>query len=373
MYSRLFIFSFSGIFWLSGCRVSLVREAEAGEAGVVVLSEQQRIGAGVRVSPLSYRSLRVEKKLWGRTVVLAHSQASLHTPMEGVVREILIQEGQKVSRGEVCFWIYAPAAIELQRQYGEAYQQKQALVVRLAQQESLAAQRFLSLSEIEQSRRQLRQIDQQLYALERQLMYVGIIPDTLGRIGLLPVRAPLSGYVSRVSAVMGQYMRMETELARLVSTADLHADFYLTEGDLGWVRTGMPLWVRLPALPEAGEIATRIEYIAQVEDSTGPHLIAHTGLRNLPYAIGAGIPVEGRTYIQQESLLVVSKGAVVYHGRQPYVFWAESDSVFRPIPVQATFVDTMAIIRGEQVRLSLPVVTQGAAFIAAQAWTMGEE
>jgi cobalt-zinc-cadmium efflux system membrane fusion protein len=221
MCSRLFIFSFSLVWFGVGC-ASKVGGGEGAyrQEEVVVLSALQRAGGGVRVEALKPQALRIEKRLWGKTVILAHSQASLHAPMEGIVREIIIREGQWVPKGAVCFWIYAPGALDLQKQYAETYQQRQATLVRLAQQESLAQQRLLSLSEVEQTRRTLKALERQLYSLEGQLRYVGLEPDTLGQVHLLAVRAPISGHVSRVSVVLGQYVRMETELARLVDNTE---------------------------------------------------------------------------------------------------------------------------------------------------------
>jgi cobalt-zinc-cadmium efflux system membrane fusion protein len=374
MYSRLFIFSFSLVWFGVGCASKVGGGEEAyRQEEVVVLSVLQRAGVGVRVEALKPQALRIEKRLWGKTVILAHAQASLHAPMEGIVREIIIREGQWVPKGAVCFWIYAPGALDLQKQYAETYQQRQATLVRLAQQESLAQQRLLSLSEVEQTRRMLKALERQLYSLEGQLRYVGLEPDTLGQVHLLAVRAPISGHVSRVSVVLGQYVRIETELARLVDNTDLHADFYLTERDLGWVRVGMPLEVFFPGLPELKPISTRIEYVAQVDDTTGTHLIAHAALEGLRMPIAAGVPVEGRTFIVQDSVYVVPRSAVVFHGRQAYLFMVEGDSVFRPVGVEANFIDTLAVVRGEGLRLGMPIVVEGAPYVGAQLWTVGEE
>ncbi len=373
MCSRLFTFSFSLVWLVGGCSSEGAHQVGETRRSRVVLSAIQRVGSGLRVEALRPRLLPVEKRLWGKTVILSHSQASLHAPMEGIVREIVIREGQWVPKGAVCFWIYAPGALQLQKQYAEAYQQRQATLMRLTQQESLAQQKLISLSEVEQTRRSLKIIESQLYSLAKQLEYIGLDPDTLGQVGLLGVRAPIGGYVSRIPVVIGQFVRMDTELARLVDNTDLHADFYLTEGDLSWIRVGLPLEVYFPALPAMQPVSTRVEYIAQVEDSAGTHLIAHAALRGLSLSIPAGVPVEGRTFISQDSQYVMPRSAVVFHGRQAYVFVAEADSIFRPLPVEATFIDTLAVIRGDSLRIGLPVVVAGTPFLAAQLWAVDEE
>jgi hypothetical protein len=41
--------------------------------------------------------------------------------------------------------------------------------------------------------------------------------------------------------------------------------------------------------------------------------------------------------------------------------------------VKAEFLDTLAVVEGQQLRPGIPVVVGGAAFLGAQLWTVGEE
>jgi hypothetical protein len=70
---------------------------------------------------------------------------------------------------------------------------------------------------------------------------------------------------------------------------------------------------------------------------------------------------------------VVPRSAVVFHGRQAYLFMVEGDSVFRPVGVEANFIDTLAVVRGEGLRLGMPIVVEGAPYVGAQLWTVGVE
>ncbi len=343
-------------------------EAIPSELKEVRLSAEQVRGANIRLRRLELEAVYRKRRLWGKTVVLSHSQANLHAPLEGKIEAILIREGQQVQTGDICFWLYAPGAIDLQRRYAETYQQLRLAEVRLSQVESLFTQGATTQFELEQARRNWSQTKVQLQVLRDQLGYLRLSPDTSGRLGLVPIRALLSGSIMHVGVVLGQYVRPETELARIINLADLHADFYLTEQDLAWIRSGMVMTVRLPALPQAASVETRIEYVAPVQDSGGTRLIAHVPLRVPSYAIPAGVPVEGYVTTLEGKAFVLPQAALAFHGNRYYVFRAEADTIFYPEAVDVTFVDTLALVRSQRLPEGTLVVESGAAFLAAQLW-----
>lgn len=369
MSSRLFIFSFSLLsLFLGGCSTVSSAGGDSEEIRVLRLSREQVRGAGVEVGVLGLGEVYRARRLWGKTVVLSHSQASLHAPLEGKVEAILIREGQRVQAGQLCFWLYSAGAIDLQRRYAETYQQLRLAEVRLSQVESLYTQGAATQFDLEQARRSWSQLNVQLRVISDQLRYLSLGPDTSGRLGLVPIRAPLSGSITSVGVVIGQHVRPETELARIVNLSDLHADFYLTERDLAWIRPGMVVEVSLPALVQATPVETRIEYVAPVQDSGGTHLIAHVPLRVPGYAIPAGVPVEGSVRVFEGQAFLLPKAALAQHEGQYYIFRAEADTLFYPEPVEVEFLDTLVAIRSSKLGSGISVVRRGASFLAAELW-----
>ncbi|MCS7163307.1 MAG: efflux RND transporter periplasmic adaptor subunit [Bacteroidia bacterium] len=356
---------------LAGCGSAPVVEPTSKDA--LRLSPLQWRGAGLVVGPLRRDSVWEEVKLVGRTVVLAHAQARVHARVEGTIEHIAIREGQYVSAGQPLFVLYSAQLIDLQRQYLEVWARLQAAARRLNVQESLARGGLVSAAELAQVRAEQRQLEVQWQALQRQLELLGIRPDTSGEIRLLIVRAPIAGYVTRIAVGMGEYVRPEQPLAHIVNPSDLHADLYISERELSWLAPGMPIRLRLPALPEMGFLSSRIEYLAQVEDTQGTALVAHVRLPPTPYPLFAQIPAEGYVRRLRGLFYAVPLAGLGYRGDKPYIFALKPDSTFWPIPVQATFLDTLALIEAPELREGLPIVQRGASFLAAQLWQIGEE
>lgn len=373
MYSRLFIFSFSLLLWVGGCRQAApVPEVNDKSGDTLRLSMEQAEGVGVSVAPLRRRPIREKVRLLGRTMVLAHSQGRAHSRVEGTVEAILVREGQYVHAGQELFRLYSSTVIDLQRQYVELYTRWRTVERRLAIQESLFAQAVVTQTEVIQSRSELRQVAAQLRALYNQLQLLGLEPDTSGEIRLLSIRAPIEGYITRITVSMGEYVRTDQPLAYIVNLRDIHADLHISEKELAWLREGMPVVLRLPGLPQAGMLHSRIEYIAQVEDTAGRHLLVHVRIPSVPYPLFAGIPIEGIIERDYGEHFVVSREALGFHGGQAYVFIQQGET-YLPVPVQVSFLDSLALIEGRELREGMPVVHRGAAFLASQLWQVGLE
>lgn len=373
MFSRLFIFSFSVGVCLMGCAEKPSAPAsEANANDSLHLTAQQAEGAQVVVLPLQRRTVRETVRLIGRTIVLAHSQGRAHARVEGTVEAILIREGQYVSAGQELFRIHSASVIDLQRQYVELHTRWRAAQRRLALQDSLFARELLAKGDLLQTRTELGQIEAQLRALKSQLQLLGVEPDTTGQLRLLSIRAPLEGYISQVSVSLGEYVRPDRPLAYIVNLNDIHADLHISEKELSWLRQGMPVALRLPGLPQVGTLPSKIEYIAQVEDTAGRHLLVHVRVPKVPYPLFAGTPIEGLIERDRGEHFVVPREALGFHNGQAYIFQKANDK-YLPLPVQASLMDTIALISGESLREGLPVVQRGGAFLAAQLWQVSSE
>lgn len=372
MCSRLFIFSFSLLGLVGGCSSPAQASPEAENSDTLRLTAAQQIGASLQIAPLRRDSVWEAVRLVGRTVVLAHSQGQVHSRVEGTIERILVREGAYVQAGQVLFLLYSGPALELQRQYTEAYQRWLSAKRRLAQQESLATAQLTSAAELNQARTEVRQGEVQLRTLATQLQLLGLSADTSGKLSLLPIRAPLSGYITSVQTTIGEYVRPDKVLAQIVNLSDLHADLYLSERELSWLRLGMQVQLRFPALPELNLPPTQVEYVSQVQDTAGTALVAHVKVPPTSQPIFASTPIEGLILRYKGQFFQAPAQSVVYHGRQAYVFTQVAEGVFYPLPVQVTLQDTLALLEGAALREGLPLVVRGASFLAAQLWQLSE-
>lgn len=371
MFSRSFIFSFSLV--LLRCASGGFPSEEGSRGDTLFLSEVQRRGARIEERPLRGDTLWETVRLVGRTVILAHAQAQVHSRVPGLIEGIFVREGQYVQAGQVLFRLYSSQVVDLERQYGEARQRYLMAMRRAAQQESLRTSQLTSLAEVAAAQAELRQAQAQVRAVETQLRLIGVQPDTSGSLHGVVLRAPISGYVTQVTTSMGQYIVPEQSLAHIANPQDLHADLYISERELGWVKPGLEVRLRFPAIPEIPPLLSHVEYVAQMQDSAGTHLVVHVRIPPTEYPLFAGIPIEGYVRRSLGRGFLVPPEALGYRGREAYVFARVAEGAFAPVPVRELRRDSLVWVAGDRLREGLVIAWQGAAFLAAQLWQVGQE
>ena len=220
------------------------------------------------------------------------------TDVSGIVREISVQEGQQVAKGEVLF-VLDPApfrhavdqaranlqqtALQLRSMQSEyrhiqrdiAAQEAavQLAIVQFERQQQLVNTQSVSRSAYDQARFGLEQAQQQLAALraqaEQQLAKLGNAgaegpveqhPQYLAAAAQLAeaerqlehatVRAPFAGTVTRVAQLQpGQYLAAATPAFGLVSSDSFWVEAQPKETDLTHVRPGAPATVTVDTYP----------------------------------------------------------------------------------------------------------------------------
>ena len=213
----------------------------------------------------------------------------------GMVKEVLVQENQRVAAGQPLFRIDdAPFRLAVSRAEAKvaqarldvgalkaSYHEKQA-EIQVARtktsfaardqqrQADLAARNFISAAKLDESRQNTDLNRQQVGALEQDLKRIA---ESLGGDPDLPleshpgykealaeleqakldlsrveVRAPMAGVVSKPPKP-GQYLAPGSIALALVASGDLWVEANFTETDLTYVRPGQPVKVRVDTYP----------------------------------------------------------------------------------------------------------------------------
>ena len=93
-------------------------------------------------------------------------------------------------------------------------------------------------------------------------------PENLGNPALVPLRAPVSGVVTRIDVHAGARVGPKMPLMQIADLRRVWVTVEVPEAQLAWIRAGRPAEVRLPALP--GEVfETPIDYVfPQIDPAT---------------------------------------------------------------------------------------------------------
>lgn len=205
-------------------------------------------------------------------LVTRRSTQALTTPEQGVVKEVLVKEGQRVEAGQPLVvldpQVQRSDVAELGRQLeaedarlASAKDRVRERIAGLQRQEaidrrvleplqSLAAQggsRMLDVAEkerlLEATRRELAEARRELVTLnyESQRTQAQLRADLVGarsKLELVTLRAPVNGTVINLQAQTGQVVSGQAALLKLVPNDELQAQVFAPNRDLAFIRPG---------------------------------------------------------------------------------------------------------------------------------------
>lgn len=161
--------------------------------------------------------------------------------MGGSVHHLSLLPGQYVQKGEVIATLENPTFINLQQSYLEALAQTEYLQKEYDRQQVLAAQDVASQKRLQQSKADYLSEKSRLSAASAQLTLLGINLQALQSNGLepyLPIKAPLSGYITNMNANVGKYFNAGEPICDIINKERLLLQLTAYEKDLSQLHIG---------------------------------------------------------------------------------------------------------------------------------------
>jgi membrane fusion protein, heavy metal efflux system len=220
----------------------------------------------LRLSPEATRSLQVEiepitthlvedlVEVDGRVEVPADRRASAASAFAGTLVQVQVDRSQEVKKGEVVAGVFSLELQTLQLELLKAHLEGQLLddtMARLRTIESAVPQRrLLELQSQVRAGKLLRD------SLHRKLLLAGLSEQQIlsllthqHLLDAVPVRAPIAGVVVALDRVIGQGVKAGEPILTIHDLSSPYIMGYVSERDVGLVRVGQEVRVRLLASP----------------------------------------------------------------------------------------------------------------------------
>ena len=284
-----------------------------GLAAVEISAERTQL-MGMRTARVGRGRLAPQLRTVGFVTANQSSVAIVAPRFTGWVEDLKVaQSGQRVEKGQVLATVYSPELLAVQQAYLNAarwdLQGDRQAGAAGAGQEADPRKRLQLLGVAKQDLAELSRTGQPL--------------------SLIPVRAPVSGYIARKSALPGLSVTPGTELFQIadLSTVWVVADVY--EYDMSRIAVGQRARLLLSAYP--GESFTgQVQFIYPAVNPESRTLQARMQFDNPGMKLRPGM--YGDVVIELEAAhgLMVPSEAVVDTGELQYVFLARGGGRFEP-------------------------------------------
>ncbi|MCS3800828.1 efflux RND transporter periplasmic adaptor subunit [Niastella sp. OAS944] len=351
--------------------------------GAVELTEAQMKSIGVEIGTIEQKQLTASLKANGVLRVPNQNKAQINSVYPGVIKTLLVQPGNTVTKGQVIATVGNPQFIITQEEYLSLTPK-----ITLAQQEVTRQQELIqgnagALKNLQAAESNLRTMQTRKVSLEEQLRLMGISPAKLSGthlISVIPVMSPINGVVSNVTVKIGSYVDTNTPILDLVDNSQLHLDLFVYEKDLSKLKENQTIHFTLTNNP-GKEYDAQIYSLGSSFEDESKAVSVHALVKGDKQGLIDGMNITALISLENITAPAVPTDAIVTMQGQDFIFAVSEkqeahagETVFEKIPVAkgTTDVGYTQVTLLKNIAPNTKIVTKGAFFVQAKMVNTGE-
>ena len=377
--------TFVGFTYLSQSKAETTETEEHEEIDFqhIPLSEKQVKAVDLKMGEVQSKELDATLQVSGSLVLRAQNVGDVASLMGGIVKAIAVKEGQQVSKGQVVATIENTEVVSLQREYYTAYKDCELARMEMERQRGLQRAGAGVMKSFQQADKSYRVAHANLVGLGRQLQQVGISVATVAQgkfTTVFPLRAPISGTVSEMTASLGSYADMQTPLMKIRNNAAVECDLNVFEKDIHRVNKGDRVLLSLtnqPGVKVSGHVYGMNEYFNPGTKSVAVH-VKLDATRNAK--LFDGMYVTGKIATGRQYCTALPAKAIVSTDGKQYIFALnhapkKGEYVFSRHEVTTGVSDGgyTEVSLCKHIRKGQKIVTENAFYLASLTGDHGEE
>lgn len=291
-----------------------------GPNQVEVNADQFRT-AGIVLGRPEDRSIRTLLKVNGTVNVPPQNIASVSAPLGGFIKTTTLVQGSAVMKGDALAMVENMAFIELQQNYLETKAKHNFAEIEYKRHNELYKENVYSEKNVQQVETEYKTLKSQLKALEQKLAVIGIDASALTEdniTSVLPLKAPISGFVRTVNVNIGKYVDPTDILFEVVDSREMILELTLFEKDIHLAAVGQPLTFITPNDP--GTVYEGVIYQAGRTLDNDKTAKAYARIANPGGKLLSGMYVNAEIETSSKKVAAVPTESVVEFDSEFYVF-----------------------------------------------------
>lgn len=302
-------------------------EKEDHHEDVVELTQRQMQTVGITMGRVENRQLASTVSANGELMLNPQDRAEVTPIIGGVVRRIIVVEGQRVAAGQAVAMIENTEVVSMQKDYLIAVKERDMARQELNRQKLLSQQGAGVVKTLQQATAAYETAQARLTGLYHQLVQVGVNPAQAAAghiVSRIAVRAPISGTVSKVGVSIGSYVDATSSMMQIDNNAAVYASLNVFERNISQVRVGQV--VDLVATNSPGShFKGRVLQINRSMGDDTKAMAVHVRIEGERTAgMVAGMYVTGLINTGEQSVPALPDDAIVSAEGKNYIFALES-------------------------------------------------
>jgi cobalt-zinc-cadmium efflux system membrane fusion protein len=356
----------------------------------VFLTDEQIKAVGIQLGQIEQKSLSDGLKVNGELSVPNQNKANATTLYPGIIKEIFIQPGSAVKKGQRIASITNADYIKMQEDYLNLTTESTLAETEYRRQKELYEGKAGALKNLQRAETEFRALSTRKASLKQQLQMMGINTSDISNGNLvtsLYVLAPISGVLSNSLVQIGSYVDTSTPIAEIIDNSKIHVDLHVYEKDLPRFKVGQELDFYLTNNQEKRYSARVFSTGSSFEDNSKT-IIVHAEVTGDKEGLIDGMNVIANVGFDKSTVDAVPVEAVVNQDGQDYIFIVqnhEDESVnlngnehqgttFIRVPVMATKSDVgyIQITPLQEIQKNTKIAKKSAFFILAKMMDAGD-
>ena len=316
------------------------------------------------------KNLTTTLKINGKLSLPPQHQAQVSILIGGVVKNILVQEGEFVTAGKTLATIVNTEVIQLQQDYLENNANLNYLEKEYQRQKELRDDNINAGKTYQQAQRELQIAQAKKETLRSKLAQLGINVSKLTSKNIassIAISAPISGYIQHINLSMGKYADANAVLFEIIDNRFLHLDLKVFEKDIHKIKIGQQL-----VFSDANDVShthpAKIYAINKAFEPNEQAVLVHAKINETTETLLPGMYVEARVKIDNNNTTALPTEAIVNNGNDHFIFVSTGKNTFQQIKVNIGTTDLgfteVKVI--DKVPANAKVVIKGAYYLLSE-------
>ena len=313
---------------------TVTQETYAISGDQITLTDLQKKTAGIETTTLSNENIANKILLTGQINVPPTGMAGVSSSTGGIIKTARFVPGNYVTRGQTLAMVENPDLARLQQEYLQArsnlgYAQKD-----YNRQMYLNKYQASSDKVTQKAANEAQSQGAAVRGIESQLRSYGINPGSVSSGNIrksVSVVAPISGYISRVNASIGQYVSSADVLYEIVNNGQTHLVLKVFEKDLNKISAGQKVYAFTNQNPEKKYAAT-VKLIGK-DFAPDRSVFIHCDLIDKDETLIPGTFMNAEIEVNAEEGFVIPDDAIVTWEGKQYVFEELKPKTYKMFPV----------------------------------------
>ncbi|MEO0312614.1 MAG: hypothetical protein RIQ89_2271 [Bacteroidota bacterium] len=286
------------------------------------LTAEQMKSIKMELGSIEKKQLTASLKANGLLRVPNNNKANATAFMGGIIKSILVQTGNSVTKGQTIATITNTTFITMQEEFLSTAAKVDLAQMEFERQKTLKEGNASSLKLYQQAEAELKSLKAKKASLQSQLTLAGINTATLTSENIqsvINITSPISGTVSNISVNIGTFADANTSIAEIVDNSQLHLDLYVYEKDLQKLKVGQTIHFTLTNNP-GKEYDADVYAISNTFEQNTKAIAVHAMVKGNKQGLIDGMSITALVSLENATVDAVPTNAIVSHEGQDYIF-----------------------------------------------------